>query len=56
MDASDPVSLVNQTKYWFGLFSHKRNGVWKGMLQVPLCPPAADAAIAALLAERMVGA
>ncbi|MEW6713715.1 MAG: hypothetical protein AB1306_01315 [Nitrospirota bacterium] len=29
--------LVNQTAYWFGLFSHQRDTfLWKGMLQVPL--------------------
>lgn len=32
-----PVFLVNQTKYWFGLFSHQRETyLWKGMLEVPL--------------------
>ncbi|NMG16636.1 DUF6932 family protein [Aromatoleum bremense] len=30
--------LVEDTKYWFGLFSHQREtSLWKGMLQVPLC-------------------
>lgn len=30
-------ALVNQTKYWFGLFSHQRDTfLWKGMLEVPL--------------------
>lgn len=33
-----PEALVNQTKYWFGLFSHQRDTfLWKGMLEVPLC-------------------
>jgi hypothetical protein len=31
-----PLSVVDQTRYWFGLFSHRRGGLWKGMLQVPL--------------------
>jgi len=31
-----PESLVNQARYWFGLFSHRRTGAWKGLLQVPL--------------------
>jgi hypothetical protein len=31
-----PVNTVAQTRYWFGLFSHRRGGVWKGLLQVPL--------------------
>jgi hypothetical protein len=31
-----PESLVSQSRYWFGLFSHRRTGTWKGVLQVPL--------------------
>jgi hypothetical protein len=31
-----PVSTVTQTRYWFGLFSHRRGGMWKGLVQVPL--------------------
>ncbi len=32
-----PVHLVNQTRYWFGLFSHQRETfLWKGMLEIPL--------------------
>lgn len=31
-----PQSVVAQTRYWFGLFSHRRGGLWKGMLEVPL--------------------
>jgi len=29
------TNVVNQARYWFGLFSHRRTGVWKGLLQVP---------------------
>lgn len=48
--SSDPVFLVNQTKYWFGLFSHQRETfLWKGMLQVPI--GADDADVCALLDE-----
>jgi hypothetical protein len=37
VDLSGPSDyLVGQTRYWFGLFSHKRSGVWKGMLHMPL--------------------
>lgn len=28
--------VVSQTRYWYGLFSHRRDGVWKGMLIVEL--------------------
>jgi hypothetical protein len=32
-----PEILVDDTRYWFGLFSHRRgDDVWKGMLQMPL--------------------
>ena len=48
----DPMSIVAQTRYWYGLFSHRRvTGEWKGMLEVPLQITAADAAAAALLAR-----
>lgn len=30
-------ALVNNTQYWFGLFSHQRDTfLWKGMLEIPL--------------------
>ena len=33
----NPIYLVNQTKYWFGLFSHQRETFqWKGMLEIPI--------------------
>lgn len=32
-----PELLINQTRYWFGLFSHQRDTfLWKGMLEIPL--------------------
>lgn len=32
-----PEYVVERSRYWFGLFSHRRvTGLWKGMLQVPL--------------------
>lgn len=31
-----PRPLVLLTKYWFGLFSHRRDWLWKGLLEVPL--------------------
>jgi len=31
-----PANVVNQARYWFGLFSHRRTGLWKGLLQIPL--------------------
>jgi len=34
--SSAPRLVVDSTRYWFGLFSHRRDGLWKGMLTVPL--------------------
>jgi hypothetical protein len=31
-----PVNLVDHSRYWYGLFSHRRDGVWKGMLVMKL--------------------
>jgi hypothetical protein len=32
-----PALIVDDTRYWFGLFSHQRQtSLWKGMIQVPL--------------------
>ncbi len=32
----NPIHLVAQTRYWFGLFSHQRDTyLWKGMIEVP---------------------
>jgi hypothetical protein len=30
------AAIVALTRYWFGLFSHRRGGLWKGLLQVQL--------------------
>jgi len=40
----DPRTLVEQTKYWYGLFSHRRDRTWKGMLHVELSETDDDAA------------
>lgn len=45
-----PEALVSLTRYWLGLFSHRRqDSLWKGMLQVRLEDEADDAAALALL-------
>lgn len=31
-----PISTIHATKYWIQLFSHNRNGVWKGMIEIPI--------------------
>lgn len=40
----NPELLVDDSRYWFGLFSHQReSALWKGMLQVPLNSDDSDA-------------
>jgi hypothetical protein len=38
-----PLGIVFHTRYWYSLFSHRRNGIWKGMLEIPLAVSADDA-------------
>lgn len=34
---TDPMFIVRQSRYWFGLFSHRRvTALWKGMVQISL--------------------
>jgi len=40
--ARHPVLTVEWTRYWTGLFSHRRDGVWKGMLRIDLNTPVED--------------
>ena len=41
--SSSGISIVEQTRYWCGLFSHRRlDSVWKGMLKVELGNQADD--------------
>ena len=32
----DPLYIVTSTMYWYGLFSHRRDGLWKGMIRIEL--------------------
>ena len=34
--ASAPHQIVDLSRYWYGLFSHRRDRLWKGMLTVGL--------------------
>ena len=46
LNGSVPEALVAQSTYWNSLWSHRRNGNWKGYLRVELAPtddPAARA-------------
>ena len=36
LNTEDPELLVNQAAYWYSVWSHRRNGLWKGFLQIDL--------------------
>jgi hypothetical protein len=36
LDDNPPAYLVERTAYWYSLWSHQRNGQWKGYLQIDL--------------------
>ena len=38
LDGEEPELMVEQCTYWTSLWSHRRNGQWKGYLQVDLAP------------------
>ncbi|WP_212004826.1 hypothetical protein [Chitinophaga sp. HK235] len=37
-----PDITVESTRYWIQLFTHNRNGIWKGILKLPLNTPNED--------------
>jgi len=45
-----PAHVVSVARFWYGLFSHRRNGLWKGLLQLPLALSADDDAAVLLVA------
>lgn len=50
-----PIHLINQTRYWFGLFSHQRDTyLWKGMIEVPLSSD--DGEVAKFLSQEVAHA
>jgi hypothetical protein len=36
LDGESPEPLVAQSVYWYSMWSHRRNGDWKGYLQIDL--------------------
>lgn len=48
LNAAVPESLVARSAYWYSLWSHRRDGQWKGYLQIDLSPAEDDAAKAQL--------
>lgn len=47
-------SMVRQTAYWYSMWSHRRDGLWKGFVQVDL-NPGDDEQSRALLAQIVAG-
>jgi hypothetical protein len=45
----NPEVTVEYTRYWIQLFTHNRNGIWKGILRLPLNTANDDAAALAHL-------
>ncbi|MEO7275282.1 MAG: hypothetical protein ABIX28_01985 [Vicinamibacterales bacterium] len=43
-----PEAVISYSRYWYGLFAHRRGGLWKGLLEISL-PVTADDADAAVL-------
>ena len=38
LNSDIPESVIDQTTYWYSLWSHTRNGRWKGYVQIDLFP------------------
>jgi hypothetical protein len=38
LNCTTPERLVEMTSYWYSLWSYRRNGIWKGFVQVDLDP------------------
>jgi hypothetical protein len=51
----DPERLARRSAYWYSVWSHRRNHLWKGFVQVDLAQ-AVDAVAAATLASLDAGA
>jgi hypothetical protein len=49
---SMPAYLVDASRYWYGLFSHRRDRVWKGMLVVDFSDKTQDDAARKALGSK----
>lgn len=47
--------LVDQACYWYSVWAHRRDGLWKGFLQVKLAPDEDSRAGAVLAATNAAG-
>ena len=55
INVPEPEPLIGMSLYWYSLWSHRRNDVWKGYLQVDLAPADNAATWANLAAMRSQG-
>ncbi|ARS34296.1 hypothetical protein CA264_01920 [Pontibacter actiniarum] len=40
--ATDPFRVIEATRFWIQLFTHRRNQIWKGILRIPINTPIED--------------
>ncbi len=52
LNSGAPEPLVGQSAYWYSMWSHRRNGQWKGYLQIALS--STDDAVAKANLDRMI--
>ncbi len=53
LDSGDVKSVVDQTRFWFGLFTHRRiTSVWKGIIHIPLLSPSDHANARQILSAK----
>lgn len=48
------LNTIEMSQYWYGLFSHRRDQVWKGMLRIELDTPADDDQARIILQNALV--
>jgi len=53
LDDNPAAFLVERAAYWYSLWSHRRNGQWKGYLQIDLSPT--DDVLARAELQKMTG-
>jgi hypothetical protein len=55
LDANSPEPLVEQSAYWYSMWSHRRSGEWKGYLKIDLTPANDQGAKANLVPPQAQG-
>ncbi|MEP7009090.1 MAG: hypothetical protein ABJC13_02090 [Acidobacteriota bacterium] len=55
LDGAKPELLVDNSIYWYSLWSHRRSGDWKGYIHIDLTPSDDQAARANLISTQGQG-